>query len=510
MDSSEERLASRLGIPILAEISREPLVIAKQHLLPYEFVTRHALLPIDEQDGLLTVALSDPMQLGLLDEVRRLTGKRVRDVFCPRWGIEHAIALCYDDRGAHDERPDRAPETSDLYEVTEAPCDSPVVELLNRILLEAVRYHASDIHFEPGEGGLVVRCRIDGHLQTRWHPQRDHHEPLITRIKVLAKLDIAERRLPQDGRLKLAVAGRPIDFRVSSVPTSYGERLVMRILDAGRLDLSVASLAMPAPVEGQLRKYMRQTQGIILVTGPTGSGKTTTLYSALSDIHAPGINIMTVEDPVEYSLSGVAQIGVNPKIGLTFATGLRHILRQDPDVIMIGEIRDRETAEIAIQAALTGHLVFSTLHTNDAPSALTRLVEMGVEPYLLTSTVLATIAQRLVRLICPTCVERYTPLDGELSDIGIKRSSLDEGMLCRGRGCEQCYGTGYRGRRGIYELMSVTPPLREQLLKSPDSSALAKLAASSMVPLAESGRALVIEGKTTTDEVIRVLRDEGE
>jgi len=373
-------------------------------------------------------------------------------------------------------------------------------------LSEAIQQGASDIHFDPTERGMLVRYRIDGILQMRHSPSPEYQEPLVTRIKVMARLDIAERRLPQDGRIKLHVPGRQIDFRVSTVPTVFGERLVLRILDRGNVLLGMPKLGMRPSILEAFSSMIRVSEGIVLVTGPTGSGKTTTLYSALSEINSPDVNVMTIEDPVEYKLQGMAQISVNPKIHLSFATGLRHILRQDPDIIMIGEIRDRETAEIAIQASLTGHLVLSTLHTNDAASALTRLVEMGIEPYLLTSSVIGVVAQRLVRTICSNCKIAYSPSEKEINELCLLNLPCD--ILYKGTGCTACHGTGYRGRRGIYELMRVSGEMKRQLVQSADAAALYQIALrTGMESLRHDGSLLAKEGISTLQEVLRVTRN---
>ena len=375
--------------------------------------------------------------------------------------------------------------------------------MLNAILQEAIQQGASDIHFEPLETTLSVRYRIDGVLQKRHTPPKEYQSQLLTRIKVMARLDIAEQRLPQDGRIKLKLGGRQIDFRVSTIPVVYGERIVLRILDKSNVLLGLHKIGMCADVLEKFKNLIKMSEGIVLVTGPTGSGKTTTLYSALSEINSTHTNIMTVEDPVEYKLQGMAQIGVNPKIHLTFSTGLRHILRQDPDVIMIGEIRDKETADIAIQAALTGHLVLSTLHTNDAPSALTRMVDMGIEPYLLSSSVVGVLAQRLVRCICPHCKTAYTPTESELNDLGLQ----DVEELYVGKGCTECYETGYKGRLGIYELMIMSGSIKRKLVETADSVSLQKVALEeNMQTLRQDGGRLVAQGKTTTAEVLRVTR----
>ena len=507
-------LARRFGLEVAFEVLDRPLVVQQMRKLPYAFAKQKGILPIEElEDGTLLVACSRPADLEGLEEVRCITGKAVKEVFCPWSQLQKAIERCYhrqSDEMLADLSEEAVSNLDDMdgeYDLLDQESSSPVIRMLNAILAEAISQGASDIHFEPLEKNLVVRYRIDGVLQERHSPSRDIQNQLLSRIKVLSKLDIAEHRLPQDGRIKLRLGGREIDFRVSTVPVAYGERIVLRILDKGNVTLGLDKIGMPEQTLFGFKRCIVQSQGIVLVTGPTGSGKTTTLYSALSEIHTPEINIMTIEDPVEYKLAGMAQIGVNTKIDLTFALGLRHILRQDPDVVMIGEIRDRETAEIAIQASLTGHLVLSTLHTNDAPSAITRLVDMGIEPYLLSSSVIAAVAQRLVRKICSYCSESYHPSHEELTEVGIDEKHLKNGKLYRGKGCEACFGSGYRGRAGLYELMSVTPRIKQQLLHSADASALQKIALEEgMMSLREQGALLVIDGKTTTAEVLRVTR----
>jgi len=508
-------LAQQFGLEVRIDIATCPLVLEKNRLLPYSFVKSKLVLPIEEEGETLVVAICASLHLDVLEEIKCLTGKKIREVFCPKSHLEEAIEICYHqsegEAGEYIEGLKSSGEQSlgkeEEYDLLSHQSDSPVIRMLNVILVEAIQQGASDIHFEPLENGMVVRYRIDGVLQFRHSPPREYQSQLITRIKVIAKLDIAEQRLPQDGRIKLNMAGRQIDFRVSTVPIVNGERIVLRILDKGNVLLGLDKLNMSSDVLDSFKRHIGQAQGIVLVTGPTGSGKTTTLYSAISEINSSEMNIMTIEDPVEYKLQGIAQIGVNPKINLTFAAGLRHILRQDPDIIMIGEIRDQETAEIAIQAALTGHLVLTTLHTNDAPSALTRLVDMGIEPYLLTSTVLAAIAQRLVRTICSSCKMSYTPSNQELHDLSLERRDLQGGVLFKGKGCALCYGSGYRGRTGIYELMSISGDIKKQLLHSADSSELINLALDNkMNSLRSSGAQLAIEGVTTSSEILRVTR----
>lgn len=512
MTDNRPVLSSQFEIPFTTSLLEFPFVKEKIQKVPYTFAKNKQLLPVDEKDGFLVVALVNPLDLEALEEIRCLTGQKIREICAPTEALEEAIELCYhqqDDAASEliatlkENTPTVQIETEG-YDLLEQASDSSVIRLLNALLTEAIQQGASDIHFEPQEEGLSVRYRIDGVLQLRHAPPKDLQTQLIARIKVLARLDVAEHRLPQDGRIKLKIGGRQIDFRVSTIPIVFGERVVLRILDKSNILLGLSKLGMRLDILENFKKLISLSEGIVLVTGPTGSGKTTTLYSAISEINSSEINIMTIEDPVEYKLQGMAQIGVNPKIHLDFSTGLRHILRQDPDVIMIGEIRDKETAEIAIQASLTGHLVFSTLHTNDAPSALTRLVDMGIEPYLLTSSIAGVLAQRLVRTICPSCRVAYEPSASELRDLGVTEPAL----FYQGVGCERCYGCGYKGRHGIYELMTVSSSIKRQLLKSADAAQLRLEALSNgMVSLRSEGAYLVLEGLTTSAEVLRVSRD---
>ncbi len=509
---NELAFANRFSIPTTVSLDHYEYVKKRVSLLPYSFSKQYALLPVAEIEGKLWVAVSNPFILEPLEEIRLLLGKPVEAIYCPKEILDEAIERCYHHKNGEMERlislkeggekRDRG-ESSEEYDLLEQTSSNPVVRLLNLIIMEAVRQEASDIHFEPRDGGLQVRFRIDGILQKRFEPPLDLQSPIITRIKVMSRLDIAEHRLPQDGRIKLHVKDREIDFRVSTIPTVYGERIVLRILDKGNLLLGLPKLGMEETILEEFQKLLRYPEGIILVTGPTGSGKTTTLYSALMEINAAEMNVMTIEDPVEYKLNCIAQIGVNPKINLVFSSGLRHILRQDPDVIMVGEVRDAETAEIAIQAALTGHLVFSTLHTNDAPSAIPRLVDMGIEPYLLSSSIIGVLAQRLVRKICPQCKTSYIPSRKELQDLNMSDYS---GPLFRGNGCESCFMTGYKGRHGIFELMTLTPSLKGQILKNVDAGELRKVAYRNKIDLKQSGGKLVREGITNSSEVLRVVR----
>lgn len=511
-------LAEELGMPIFHDLSHRKISKERCRQVPYAFAKKYAVLPLEEAGSSVVVAAADPLNLAPLEELRFLLNcQHIEAVYCPRDIILSAIHDCYNaEDGAasqliadlsekNEEGKGDEEEVFDLLD--QSRHQSPIIQLLNLILTEAIQQGASDIHFEPSENGMRVRYRIDGVLQNRHAPALDYQIQLLTRIKVMAKLDIAEHRLPQDGRIKLRMGRREIDFRVSTVPIAGGERIVLRILDKGNVLLGLDKIGMLPFVLERFKRLMEIPEGIVLVTGPTGSGKTTTLYSAICEMARDEINIMTIEDPVEYNLKGIAQIGVHHKIKLDFATGLRHILRQDPDIIMVGEIRDKETAEIAVQAALTGHLVLSTLHTNDAPSAITRLVDMGIEPYLLSSCIVGVLAQRLVRAICPDCKEPYEPSLRELQSIGLQRDDLSTGQLYRGRGCASCYHTGFKGRRGVYELMLVNNAITKQIVRSPDAIEMRRIALDEgMLSLLGHGAELVKNGLSTVAEVLRVAR----
>lgn len=516
-DQVNESLAEQFGMPIYRDLLSFILPREFYKSVPYAFVKKHTVLPISEENGVVIVAVSDPLHLESLEEIRHMLNCRVKPVYSSKEVIMAAIHERYErESGAasqlmahlEDNRDDTRDGEYEVYDLLDDQhAQAPIIKLINLILTEAIQQGASDIHFEPFENNLRVRYRIDGVLQNRHSPAQEFQMPLLTRIKVMSKMDIAEHRLPQDGRIKLKMGRREIDFRVSTVPVSGGERIVLRILDKGNVILGLDMIGMETRTFTEFRRLISLPEGVVLVTGPTGSGKTTTLYSAICEMYNDETNIMTIEDPVEYNLKGIAQIGVHHKIKLDFATGLRHILRQDPDIIMIGEIRDAETAEIAIQASLTGHLVLSTLHTNDAPSAITRLVDMGTEPYLLSSCVVGVLAQRLVRKICPNCKEPYPASEKELQSIGLELKDLPHGHLFHGKGCESCYGTGYKGRHGLYELMTVNNDIRKQIVKSPDAVELRNLALQSgMMSLLEHGGHLIKEGLTTVAEVLRVSR----
>lgn len=504
-------LAKSLGMEILEDLSSYSYVQERKMVIPYLLSKQNSLLPISENENRIQIALSDPLSSDALKEVELLLKKELEAFYCDKEILEPAIEHVYQQKEdalfSEKNEPsskEKREEIVEGYDLLEMSSDNPVIRLLNALLSEAISQKASDIHFEPVENDLIVRFRIDGVLQKRRSPPSEYIAQILTRIKVMASLDIAEQRLPQDGRIKLRIGQRQIDFRVSTLPVVYGERIVLRILDKGQIDFGLEHIGMQDQTLISFRRLSKMSEGIILVTGPTGSGKTTTLYSALSEINSATMNIMTIEDPVEYKLQKIAQIAVNPKINLTFSAGLRHILRQDPDVVMIGEIRDQETAQIAIQASLTGHLVFSTLHTNDAPSALTRLADMGIEPYLLSSSIIGVLAQRLVRKICPKCKKSYKPLVEELQRLGLEKGIT----LYKGSGCKSCFDTGYKGRVGIYEFMEITSKIKKQVVKSPDAARLRELfLEAGGDDLRKSGARLVAQGITTSEEVLRMTKN---
>lgn len=511
------KIAEKFGLTLENDLSCFPLIENKIPIIPYLFAKQKKLLPLEESSSEVLVAISDPLDIDSVEELRLLLKKKIRTVYADISLISAAIESCYQQKEGKTEeiltdlkkeKEGDFSETKEGYDLLEVQDQNPVVQMVNSIIIEAIQQKASDIHFEPAEEGLFIRYRIDGCLQKRHSPPKETQIQVLTRLKVMAKMDIAEHRLPQDGRIKLRHGGREVDFRVSTLPTVYGERIVLRILDKGNTLLQLDRIGMSASFIQAFRKLIHMPEGIVLVTGPTGSGKTTTLYSAIHELNSQETNIMTIEDPVEYKFAGISQMNVNPKIELDFARGLRHILRQDPDIIMIGEIRDRETAEIAIQSSLTGHLVLSTLHTNDAPSALTRLADMGIEPYLLASSVLGVLAQRLVRQICPHCKTQYAATPKELEDLKIQAGAV----LYRGEGCIHCYQSGYKGRRAIYELMNVGPKIKNLVLKSLGAQELrVRALEEGMKSIFDEGVDLVLGGITTSTELLRVTRmDQGD
>ncbi len=487
-----------------------------QRLSP-KYLVEHCLLPVGvSETGELLVATEERPDPTVIDELCWTYGRRVQLVSASAAEIHAAILSAQSESPPEAQATDLrgndlvllAEEEETIADLRTLANQAPVIKLVNVMILEALRARASDIHLEATPDGLRVRYRIDGVLHDISRPPRQYQAAVLSRIKIMASLNIAERRLAQDGRIRLRLSDRELDLRVSISPTLHGEGVVLRILDRGAGVRNLDELGMPGAALELFGRLIRQPHGIILVTGPTGSGKTTTLYGALARLNQPGVKIVTVEDPVEYQIDGVTQIPVNPKIGLTFAAALRSILRHDPDIIMVGEMRDRETAEVAIQAALTGHLVFSTLHTNDAPSGVTRMVDMGIEPYLVAATVLAIVGQRLVRLVCDTCGEDVRPPAELLAQVTTV-PDIPQPRFRRGRGCDACAGTGYRGRSGLYELMPMSEDLRERVVqRAPLAEIRARAQAQGMAPLRASGWAKACAGTTTLEEVLRVTADD--
>jgi type IV pilus assembly protein PilB len=485
-------------------------------LIPSEFAVKHQVLPLRRVGRTLTVAMSNPTDLGVVDDLKFLTRLDIEPVIAGDFTLKRIVEREYESSDEkinellkqfdQDEIEVVAEEQEDvsLTSLQQAVEEAPVVKLINGILTDAVHRGASDIHLECYEKDIRVRYRIDGVLQEIMRPPLKMRAALISRFKILSDLNIAERRVPQDGRLKLRFGKRVIDFRVSTLPTLFGEKIVLRILDKGNLTLDLEKFGMEARAEADFMKAIMNPYGMVLVTGPTGSGKTTTLYSALSKINTNEVNIMTAEDPVEYNLHGINQVQVRTDVGMTFAAALKAFLRQDPNVIMVGEVRDLETGSIAIKAALTGHLVLSTLHTNDAPSTITRMIDMGIEPFNVASAVNLITAQRLVRRICANCKEEATYPEEYLHVGGISEDDIRNTVFYRGKGCDQCGGSGYRGRQGLYEVMAMSPTLRRMILQSASTADLQTQAVSEgMLTLRMDGMLKVRKGITTLEEVIK-------
>jgi len=494
-------LSDQLSVPLVT-IDGPPPATPETEGLPPKFMRECKFFPLAVRDSTLTVAMSDPLDFETVTSVRAFTGLKVERALAAEQEILDAIDKYYGevDKSGREPGLDEEQSAEDLEHLRDMASEAPVIRLVNAMIAQAVEKRASDIHIEPFEKEFRVRFRIDGVLYNQEPPPRELKAAIVSRVKLMAKLNIAERRLPQDGRIKLKILGREVDLRISTLPTLYGESVVMRLLDRSAGDFyDLRRLGFDEAMLARMEHYTSLPHGILLVTGPTGSGKSTTLYSALKRINQTDKKIITVEDPVEYQMDGINQIHVNPQIGLTFATGLRHIVRQDPDVIMVGEIRDRETADIAIRAALTGHFVYSTLHTNDAPSAITRLTDMGVENYLISSSLVAVLAQRLVRLICSGC---------KVSD-GVRTTPEGEVVQSwRGAGCERCFGTGYSGRMGIFELMEMNDELRKLVMRNADASAITAAARRhGMRTLREDAWRKADSGLTTVDEVLRVTQE---
>ena len=535
-----EALSIQYDIPFWPDLPLENFKTDFTSQVPIQFLKKYAMVPLisatkesdldnnlpqleqenatgDLSDSDVVIALNDPACFQPLDDLIRILGPcDFKLVLSAKDAILFAINISYDlSRGSaeqivQDMEEDSSAIISEIEEkadLLDDISDAPIIKLVNYIISQSVKARASDIHMEPYQDSFKIRYRVDGILYDLLSPPKRIQPALISRIKVMAKMNIAEKRLPQDGRLDVKIGNQEIDVRVSTIPTSFGERVVLRLLDKSGSLISLPDLGLASDKLDLLENLVKSPNGIILVTGPTGSGKTTTLYAILSSINIPDINIITIEDPIEYQIKGISQIQVNPKINLTFANGLRSIVRQDPDVILVGEIRDLETAEIAIQSALTGHLVFSTLHTNDSASAITRLVDIGVEPFLISSSVLAVVAQRLIRVLCRDCKQPYTPDNATLESIGITPDQFQETTIYRTDGCENCFHTGYKGRTGIFEIMLLDSSLKRLILTTYDSSQIKDAALNlNMVTLRQDGIQKVLDGISTIEEVIRVTQ----
>lgn len=508
-------LSFQLGVKYLS-FSEFPKSIPENSYPTLKFMKEYKLVPVGSEDNVLRIAMVDPLDEYALNALRVFTDKSLEIYLSSEKDIMEAIEQYFGSdiqmttimEGMREEETESAAGIEmqeDVHHLRDMAFEAPIVKLVNMLITRAVESMASDIHIEPFENNVKVRYRIDGALSDVESLPKRIQPAVISRVKIMSRLNIAERRLPQDGRIKLRVSGRDIDIRVSSLPTIFGESIVMRILDKGSAFIVLEHLGFPEKTIEKYKTLITLPYGMLLVTGPTGSGKTTTLYASLSKINSVDKKIITIEDPIEYQIEGINQIQVKPKIGLTFANGLRHIVRQDPDIIMVGEIRDIETAEIAIHSALTGHLVFSTLHTNDAPGAVTRLLDMGIEGFLVSSSTIGVLAQRLVKVICPTCKESFTPTYEILEKMG---GGSAEFTTYRGRGCEECRFTGYRGRTGIFELMVITDEIRRLVLEKASASIIRETAVSQgMQVLRECGWQKVRKGITTVEEVLRVTQE---
>jgi type IV pilus assembly protein PilB len=513
-----EALAEQWGMPVvkLSETNIPPKVL---ELVPQTMAEIYKIMPISLKNDVLTVAMADPQNVGALDDLRNFLGYDVRGAVSNLQEVEASIVKHYADKEEsiedvinqlEDPDTEEGKGLADLASAEEMSDAAPIRKLLNMVLLLAIKDQASDIHFEPFEDEFKIRVRADGILYEMVPPPLHLASAIITRIKVMAELDIAERRLPQDGRIELSVGGNPVDLRVSVLPTMFGESVVLRVLDRTVVQLDLSKIGMDATTLSRFRELIRTPNGIVLVTGPTGCGKTTTLYSALNELNDIETKIITTEDPIEYDIDGLIQVPVNPDIDVTFANVLRAILRHDPDKILVGEIRDYETAEIAVQSALTGHLVFSTLHTNDAPSAITRLRDMGVPSFLITATLEAVLAQRLVRRICTECRTEFEPSDELLMELQLPIEQARKYKFYYGKGCARCNNSGYKGRVGLYELMFITDDIRDMVTADASVDDIRNFARSQgMTTLREAGLKLIFDGQTTIDEVVRetVLED---
>jgi type IV pilus assembly protein PilB len=494
------------------------LMASVLRLMPSNVARMYGAIPVSVTGNVVTIAVINPYNPQLVEELSFVIGKEVQLAIAPGKQIEEAMARYYGEESesikeiladmeshlASAEEIQVAAAKGSAADLEVLAGQAPIVRFVNLILFQAIQDRASDIHFEPFEDEFKVRYRVDGALYEMAPPPKHLALPVISRIKVMSNLNIAERRLPQDGRIQMAIAGRQVDLRVSTLPTQFGESVVLRVLDRTVVNLELESLGMPADVMERVNRLIRIPNGIVIVTGPTGSGKTTTLYSCLKRINTVDLKLLTAEDPVEYDLEGIMQVPVNEAIGMTFARALRSFLRQDPDIIMVGEMRDLETAQISIQASLTGHLVFTTLHTNDAPGAVTRMIDMGVEPFLISSTLEGILAQRLVRTICKKCRVAYEATETVLSELGLTKADIAGRPFCYGKGCVECNDTGYRGRKGLFELLEVTEPIRELInMRAPSGVIRGRALELGMRTLREDGIRSILDGETTVEEVLK-------
>ena len=501
--------------PYILSISEKDIDPELVKILPISFAKKYRLIPFQKKEGSVVIVFAPPLDLYALDEIKSLFGCEIEPVLALDHVVTNSINRVYErdkemTEGIEDDS--QGITEYDIHEpkdLLDADDEAPIIRFVNSLLFQAVKEKASDIHLECFEKEVSVRFRKDGILHEITSVPKKLQASVISRVKIMAELDIAEKRKPQDGRIRVKVAGRDVDVRISTVPTTWGESVVMRLLDRSSVLLSLEDLGLKGEKLKVVESLIRRPHGIVLVTGPTGSGKTTSLYAALERINSPDKKIITVEDPVEYQIQGINQIQVNSKVNLSFANGLRSILRQDPDVILVGEIRDRETADIAIHASLTGHLVFSTLHTNDSASAITRLIDMEIEPFLVASSLMAVIAQRLLRFLCSSCKEPYEPTEDEIEKVSIKRDQLKDGVLYRAKGCDKCFDMGYSGRSAIFEMLIIDDDIRNLTLGNVDSGQIKRKAIEhGMTTLRMDGAKHIINGLTSVDEVVRVTEEE--
>lgn len=521
IDSQLQVIADHLGTEVVtireSEIPKEAVAA-----VPASTAKMHQCVPVALFGSVLRLALSDPLNPAVLDELGFSISKEIQVVVADPAAIQRAIQTLYSDgggavsesiseilkeMGAESDVPDEtgkpliSKEATDVEDLANA---APIVKFVNLVLFQAVMDRASDIHFEPFEDEFKIRYRVDGALYEMTPPPKHLSAPVTSRIKVMANLDISERRLPQDGRIAITMGGRQVDLRVSTLPTQFGESVVLRVLDRSAVQLDLENLGLPKAILDYMDEAIQQPNGILIVTGPTGCGKTTTLYSALRKLNTIDSKLLTAEDPVEYDIEGIMQVAINDAVGMTFPKALRSFLRQDPDIIMIGEMRDLETSQIAIQSSLTGHLVLSTLHTNDAPGAVTRLIDMGVEPFLISSTLMAVLAQRLVRTVCKRCRTPFEPTEAQLAQLNLSPHDLGDKVFYYGRGCKECNDTGYRGRKGIFELLVISDPLRELInQRAPTVVVRQKAVELGMVTLREDGLRAIFDGASTIEEVLK-------